>query len=201
MKRIIVFFISGLLFFSIINTVSASEGSFELRSTDDNNYKCYAASLLMQNLNYKIILSCRNILFPVDETIFTYMLWANPSAGGKPVKLGSVGLGKGEYVTKIAFTSLFVTTEQNVNTKEPAGNVVMKGSIKPILFLLEEETTESSDEKTEDGEEEISPSPTPKVSSLSTRERLITGFKRAGLATGLALVSILGLVFVLTRPR
>ena len=200
MKRIIMLFISGLLYFSIVNTVSASEGTFELRSTDDNNYKCYAASLLMQNLNYKIILSCRNILFPVDETIFTYMLWANPSAGGKPVKLGSVGLGKGEYVTKIAFTSLFVTTEQNVNTKEPARNVVMKGSIKPILFL-EKEITESSDEKTEDGEKEISPSPTPKASDLSTRERLITGFKRAGLATGLALVSILGLVFVLTRPR
>ena len=193
-------FISGLLYFSIVNTVSASEGTFELRSTDDNNYKCYAASLLMQNLNYKIILSCRNILFPVDETIFTYMLWANPSAGGKPVKIGSVGLGKGEYATKVAFASLFVTTEQNVNTKEPAGNVVMKGSIKPILFL-EKEITDSSDEKTEDGEEEISPSPTPKVSNLSTRERLITGFKRAGLATGLALVSILGLVFVLTRPR
>ncbi|KKQ75477.1 MAG: hypothetical protein US95_C0003G0029 [Candidatus Woesebacteria bacterium GW2011_GWB1_38_5] len=193
-------FISGLLYFSIVNTVSASEGTFELRSTDDNNYKCYAASLLMQNLNYKIILSCRNILFPVDETIFTYMLWANPSAGGKPVKIGSVGLGKGEYATKVAFASLFVTTEQNVNTKEPAGNVVMKGSIKPILFL-EKEITDSSDEKTEDGEEKISPSPTPKVSNLSTRERLITGFKRAGLATGLALVSILGLVFVLTRPR
>jgi len=193
-------FISGLLYFSIVNTVSASEGTFELRSTDDNNYKCYAASLLMQNLNYKIILSCRNILFPVDETIFTYMLWANPSAGGKPVKIGSVGLGKGEYATKVAFASLFVTTEQNVNTKEPAGNVVMKGSIKPILFL-EKEITDSSDEKIEDGEEEISPSPTPKVSNLSTRERLITGFKRAGLATGLALVSILGLVFVLTRPR
>ena len=200
MKRIIMLFISGLLYFSIVNTVSASEGTFELRSTDDNNYKCYAASLLMQNLNYKIILSCRNILFPVDETIFTYMLWANPSAGGKPVKIGSVGLGKGEYATKVAFASLFVTTEQNVNTKEPAGNVVMKGSIKPILFL-EKEITDSSDEKTEDGEEEISPSPTPKVSNLSTRERLITGFKRAGLATGLALVSILGLVFVLTRPR
>jgi len=200
MKRIIMLFISGLLYFSIVNTVSASEGTFELRSTDDNNYKCYAASLLMQNLNYKIILSCRNILFPVDETIFTYMLWANPSAGGKPVKIGSVGLGKGEYATKVAFASLFVTTEQNVNTKEPAGNVVMKGSIKPILFL-EKEITDSSDEKIEDGEEEISPSPTPKVSNLSTRERLITGFKRAGLATGLALVSILGLVFVLTRPR
>ncbi len=200
MKKLLGGLIFSLLFLLTVNISSASEGTFELRSTDTNKYKCFAASLQMQNLNYKIILSCRNIIFPVDETIFTYILWANPETGGKPIKVGSVGLGKGEYSIKPAFASLFVTTEQNPNVKEPAGKVVMKGSIKPISFLEKETTVSSGDEK-EESEESKETTPTPSAGKTSVRDRLLTGLKRAGLASALALVAILGLVFVLTRPK
>lgn len=195
-SKLLLFFF--LLFFGYKIT-SASEGTFELRSTDVNKYKCFAASLQMQNLTYKVLISCRNIIFPVDDTIYTYVLWANPKDGGNVLKLGSIGLGRGEYSVKSAFTSLFVTAEQNGAVKAPAGKVVMRGSIKPVTFLEKEITvTPGSDtDKNQENEETVEPTPT----KSSVRDRLLTGIKRAGLASGLALVAILGLVFVLTRPK
>ncbi len=207
MKAILKLFLSFVFLFVFLRTVSASEGTFELRSTDGNDYKCFAASLRMQNGVYKVILSCRNIIFPVDETIFSYILWANPETGGTPVKVGSVGLGKGEYGVKTSFASLFVTTEQNPNVKTPEGKVVMKGSIKTIRFLEEDVTNDNGNgEDDEDGNDEEKsdteePTQAPEQEKSSIRDRLLTGLKRAGLASALALVAILGLVFVLTRPK
>ena len=186
-----------LLIFSF-KLVSATEGTFELRSTDTNNYKCFAASLQMQDLNYTILLSCRNLIFPLDETIYSYILWANPESGGNAFRIGLVNLGRGEYKVKPAFTSLFITAEQNPGVKNPTGKVVMKGSIKPITFLEKEVTSE---EESNENAGAASPTPTPQTLKPSIRDRILSGLKRAGLATGLALVAILGLVFVLTRPK
>lgn len=187
-----------------VGTAFASDGTFELRSTTQYDYRCFAASLLMQNANYKIIVSCRNILYPVpiEGANYSYVLWANPIDGGNPIKLGGIGLGKGEYATKKAFASLFITTEKNAKANAPAGEVVMRGSVKPITFLEKptSDTTQQTDNNTQEGENKTE-SPTPEPTKTSVRDRLIVGLKRAGLASGLALVAILGLVFILTRPK
>jgi len=183
------------LFLSAVS-VFASEGTFELRSTDSNNYRCFVASLQMQNLTYNVAISCREIVFPLDTTIYSYILWANPSSGGSPIKIGNIGLGRAQFSTKTNFSSLFITGEQNPNVKVPTGNVIMKGSIKPITFLETETPTTTSSP----GEQSVSPTLTPGPQT-SLRDRILTGLKRAGLATGLALVAIFGLVFVLTRPK
>jgi hypothetical protein len=72
----------------------------------------------------------------------------------------------------------------------------MKG-INLLLFLKEVTSEEESNENTGT----TSPTPTPQTEKTSIRDRILSGLKRAGLATGLALVAILGLVFVLTRPK
>ncbi len=198
MKKLLVVLFFSAIFFSVVKSTSAAmkAGSFELRSTDGGKYFCYAYSQLMQNLSYKVLITCENILFPVDETIFSYQLWANPKDGTKAVKLGSIGLGIAEFNTKPEFTSLFITAEQNPNVKDPTGKVVMKGSVKPITFL--EKPTQA--EVTAAPGTTASPTQTP-AQKTSIRDRLLTGLKRAGLASGLALIAILGLVFILTRPK
>lgn len=191
-----------LFVLTIVFTKSASAslaGEFELRSTDSNEYYCFAYTQPLQNHVYKVLITCENIVFPVDDTIFTYVLWANTEDGGTPIRLGSIGLGVAEFSTKSRFTSLFITTEENAAAKVPSGEVVMKGSIKPIQFL--ERGGEGESEEVSTDENETSPSPTPTAQKSSIRDRLLTGLKRAGLASGLALVAILGLVFILTRPR
>ena len=202
MKKVLIFLFSLLLSGAMLliskDNVFASEGTFELRSTNQNIYRCFAASLQMQNLVYQVTVSCREIVYPVDETIYSYILWANPIDGSKPVKLGPINLGKAEFSVKVAFASLFITTEQNPGVKDPTGDVVMKGSIKPITFLEKPGTPAPSEKPGEEGT--TSPEQTT-TNQTSVRDRLITGLKRAGLASALALVAILGLVFVLTRPR
>ena len=201
MKKILLFSITvllaGGLFLLSGNKAYASEGTFELRSTNSNTYRCFAASIQMQNLVYTVTVSCRDLLYPAENTIFSYIMWANPNDGSKPVKLGALGFGRAQVSVKQEYSSLFVTTEANPNTKDPAGTVVMKGSIRPLTFL-EKPTSPTPTSIAAGGVQEGQPTPTSKP---SLRDRLVLGLKRAGLASGLALVAIIGLVFVLTRPK
>jgi hypothetical protein len=135
-------------------------------------------------------------LYPADDTIFAYILWANPDDGSKPVKLGPLNFGRAQFNVKASFSSLFVTTEPNAGTNTPTGAVVMKGSIIPLTFL--EKPSSPAPTSAQGGPAEGQPTPTPKP---NIRDRILLGLRRAGLASALALVAILGLVFVLTRPR
>lgn len=176
-------------------SIKASEGTIELRSTMGEDYRCWAASSLMQDQNYHILVSCRDLLYPAGENIFSYIAWASPVAGRGPIKLGALGYGKAEFKTRETFSSIFITTEADQNVRQPSGNIVMKGSIQPITFL-EKPTTPTPTE--EAGAEEEVQEPTQK---LTLKQRLSSAFKRAGIVVLLALASLIGLVFVLTRPR
>ncbi len=174
--------------------VSASEGTVELRSTTNEDYRCFAASLRMQDQNFRLLVSCRDLVYPVDTNIFSYTIWATPSDGGNAIKLGELGLGKVELRTKEAFTGLFVTTEQNSRTRTPSGNTVMTGSVSPLSFL-DRPTTPTPTEEAE-GQEIAG-----EAKELTTRQKLVLALRRAGLVIFLAFLSAIGLVFVLARSR
>lgn len=193
-KKIILGLIIVFAFVLTAKPASASEGTIELRSTTNNTFRCYAASIQMLDLNYKVLITCRDLLYPAGEDIFIYMLWANPADEGNPIKLGELGLGRAEFKIKKSFSSLFVTTEKSKKTKKPEGLTVMKGSVKKIGFLEGPETP-GLDEKLEPPED-ATPSPAP-----STKDKLITGIKRAAIVSLIALSALLALIFVLTRKR
>ena len=136
MKHILAIFIvllAALLFST--KSVSGSEGTVELRSTGAPDYRCFVASLKMQDQNYRVLVSCRDLIYPGGETVFTYVVWANPIGGGSPFKLGELGFGKVDFRTKEAFAGLFVTTEVNSRIRSPEGPVVMRGAVETINFL------------------------------------------------------------------
>ncbi|MFV1917187.1 MAG: hypothetical protein ACC618_01735 [Patescibacteria group bacterium] len=197
MKHLILSFSLATLTLIALNNAphaSASEGTSELRSTTGQSFRCFVSSLLMQDQNYNILVSCRDLLYPAGDNIFEYMLWINPKDGGKAVKLGPLNRGKAQFRTKEAFLTLFVTTELNANVRSPGGNTVMTGTLSPITFL-DRPTTPTPTPEGEEGqkaEEEQKPSSGPKLG---------LAIKRAGAAILLALVAIGGLIFVLTRPR
>ena len=197
-RKLLLSFIFALLFafFFNTNTTYASEGTVELRSTTGASYKCYVSSIQMKDLNYTVLITCRDLLYPAGEDIFNYVLWASPTDGGKPFRLGTLGLGRASTKTKKAFSNLFVTTEANSKAKSPSGTTVMSGDLKKIKFL-EGPLTPGEEEKEEEGEiSEETLTPTP-----STRSRLVEGLKRAALVSLFALAALIGLVFVLTRKR
>jgi len=202
MKKItsvLVLFLISLALSVVVSKVRASEGTIELDSVTGAPYRCFAASIRMQSLEYRIPTTCVNLIYPADENIFNYVLWATPVTGGNPVKLGTLGLGRGEYKTKTSFSNLFVTTESNKDTKTPAGRVVMRGDVNEILFLKEAVTPTPEDEEeitpTEGEEETVEPE------TLTTRQKLGLALRRAGIAALFALVALIGLIFVITRSR
>lgn len=191
-------FISLTALLLLSKVTFASEGLYEMESTNENDYRCFAVSIQLLDLSYRVVITCRDLLYPAGDDIFTYTLWKAPEDGDDPEKLGELGFGRAEFKTKGAFSTLFVTTEKSKKAKSPEGPVVMRGDAERIAFLDKEE--EEEEEEITDGEEttedEAVLSPTP-----SARDRLIQGIKRAGLVAVLAIAAIIGLIFVLTRPK
>ena len=185
-------FILGLVFtvFMGAETVKASEGTFELRNQVGDNARCFATSVLMPNLEYEILVSCRDILYPGGTEVFSYVTWANPVDGGNPVRLGTLDLGKVQFSTKKAFGSLYVTKEIDAKVRVPEGSVVMQGSLQRITIL--DNPNAVGAEKPELGNPEASPTPAPKSSPLNV-------LRIGGAVAFVLLVLIVGLIFVITR--
>lgn len=208
MKFIMKIFLVVIFLFGIsATTIKASEGTIELESITAENYRCYAASIQTMNLNYQILITCRNLVYPAGDNIFQYVVWADPIKEDKPIKLGTLGLGRANFTTKTPFSSLFVTTEINKRGKEPEGPTVMIGNVERIAFLDEPSPGQIIDV----GENEIEEAtPTTPVQTPTATEdkpqtnengRLLTGLRRAGIVIGIVLITIVGIVFVLTRMK
>src|SRR3989344_3310400 len=129
LRHYLTFFLVTAGLFLLAEKAFASEGTVELRSTTVEPYRCWAASVRMQNQEYRIPFTCKYLIYPADENIFNYVVWATPKEGGNPIKLGTLGLGKGEFKTKKSFTGLFVTTETSKDTNAHLGLTVIKDEI------------------------------------------------------------------------
>jgi len=197
MKRLQLFLatiiVTGIFFF-FTKEAFASEGTIEMLSTTDERYRCWVASVRMQNQEFRIVFTCRDLIYPVDDNVFNYMLWTTPVDGSKPVKLGVLGLGKGEFRTQKPFSALFVTTEKSKDVRSPQSPVVMRGSVESLESFFGQPPTPTP---TPSPEEEVKE----EGQELTTRQKLLLALRRAGIAALIALVAIIGLVFVITRSR
>lgn len=124
-------------------------------------------------------------------------MWATPADGGKQIKLGPLGFGKGSFQTNKPFTQLFVTVEKNKQAVSPSGPIVMSGSLEKIDFLEESPTPTPKGFR----EEEVEKPKEEEKKPLSTREKLAIGLKRAGIIALFALIALIGLIFAVTRAR
>lgn len=123
-------------FYFLPSRAHASEGTIELRSTTGQASRCSVTSVLMTDLNYTLLASCRDLIYPPTVDLFTYVLWSNPiQAGQKSVRLGELAFGKSEFRTNLAFSSLFVTAEQTGGVNSPSSIVIMQGQVQPVSFL------------------------------------------------------------------
>lgn len=180
--------------------VRANEGTIEIGSTTGESYRCFAASMFVNN--YQVLVGCRDLIYPSPGA---YIMWAVPQDNSKPVKLGALEYGRKQFSINKPFVHLFVTLESNPNANAPSDVVIMRGTIEPVTFLdrpvsptpaPEEGTPEGEEVKEEGGKKE-----TVKEEGTSTKNKLLTALKRAGVAALFALVALVGLVFVITRAR
>lgn len=180
--------------FSPSNTF-ASEGFVELTNRVGEDARCWAPSVLMQDQNYNVLVSCRDIIYPGGVEVFDYVMWARPSAGGDPVRLGAIELGKKSFRTSTAYNALFVTKERSANPRSPEGPIVMQGTIQQVQ-LLDGSTTPrptsapgQSIAPEESGEPIVTPAP----------QGGVARFLAGGIVTILGIAGILFVIFIVMR--
>jgi len=186
----------------------ASEGTYEIRPTNQETYRCWASSIYIGS-KYEISIGCVDLIYPPKppELYKYYILWVTPTNGKSAIRLGQLGGGTGNFTTKSSFSQLFVTLEKTNNPKTPSSQIVMRGSTQPIDFLLKPTTPTPTPtiapENDQGGTDETDSSNTDNVdtSQLSTKDKLVLALRRAGVAAVVALVVIIGLVFVVSRSR
>jgi hypothetical protein len=194
------------VFFSLackftFSEAQASVGLVELRSTNREDYRCFASSLFLPNNRYDVAINCVDLVFPISQSqnLF-YIVWVTPTDGKPPARLGDLGKGLVRFESGLPFSRIFVTVEANPNTRTP-GITVMTGAVVPIEYLQRPTTPtptlEVKPTEGQDGDQEGGTSTT----NLSTRDKLLLALKRAGIAAVIALVAIVGLIFVVTRSR
>lgn len=181
------------LFFLAAPSARASEGTVELQGTTGQNSRCFTTSILMSNFNFSLVVSCRELIYPPAADMFSYVLWATSLKDAKPIKLGELGVGKAQFQTNSAFSSLFVTKERNGGVREPSDALVMQGAVKPI-DLLEGPARPAPEVPS------ISPTPTPKVATGASE--LGARIRRAALIFFIALfILIIGVIAIITTLR
>ena len=180
----------------LASPLRASEGTAELTSTKGQVMRCDAYSMLIENYEYQISLNCRDLIYPPKPDAFSYILWATPTQNDKPLNIGELGIGKGNFKTKTAFSKLFVTIESDIRTRAPEGEVVMEGAIQGISFLDQaEETSKPASEK-------VTPTPTSTPTPTTSSARNILGkiLGTGAIILGLVLVVVI-VVYFLSRRR
>jgi hypothetical protein len=203
-KLIIGAVVAASLLFVVSKNTSASEATFEVKSLTKENYRCFATSLLVSD--YKILIGCSDLIYPAGGV---YVLWATPSDGGRPIKLGTLDYGRKLFGMKKAFLDLFVTLEVKSRTVTPSEPIIMRGTAKPIKMLessatpTPEKKVDSPDSETSEDQETEKEEPVEKETEkqLSVGEKLVAILKRAGVAALFAFIAIIGLIFVITRAK
>lgn len=197
------FFIAAALLL-VGKPTHASEGTAEVISTT-GRARCLATSVLMQNRRYKVVVSCRDLIYPPTPDLLTYMVWATPVGGGNPERLGELGVGKAEFTTNTAFSDLLVTTETDNRVRSPSDRVVMRGNIQPVSFL--ESAVEAAQappaEREEPAEEfgEMIEEPTPTPTPTPEQPRVLSGLQRAGIIFIIVVFVLILIIAAITRAR
>jgi len=171
--------------------VSASEGEAYLRNQDNTNGRCRAYSVLMSDLQYSVLMTCRDITYPGDANQFNYVVWAEPTNGGNPERLGTLGVGKVELETRNPFNRLFVTLESSSRPRTPSTEVVMSGNLEQYDF--------GQPKPTQNPTSSAQPSSSPQATASSNSSLFSRLFAIQNIIAFLGVVLLLVLVFILTR--
>jgi len=199
MRRVVLgSLIGAAALFLVATRAFAFDGTVDLTNRVGADARCWASTVLMQDQNYKILFSCRDLTYPGGNEVFYYVVWSNPAAGGNPERLGSLSLGKVEFQTRNEFVSLFVTKEKSANAGTPTGTIVMQGSLRPVPLLQEigksTATNSGTSVSTQSGEIiEATPIATPQPRTG------IAKFLTSGILAVLGIGGLIFVVFIITK--
>lgn len=182
MKKNILYSTVFLTLLLLTSSVKANEGVVQMESIDGTNAKCFSVSTLLADFNYKILVNCRGLKYPISQDLFQYVMWAD-HGDNRPSRLGTLGVGKREFVSTKPYSRLFVTKESGTEPREPSTNLFMSGGVAPIAYL------EGS------GVEVVSPTPTPTTSIDQVDTPVVDQEPASTMGIG-SVIRVLGIVVV-----
>ncbi|MFC1649317.1 hypothetical protein ACFL2C_01210 [Patescibacteria group bacterium] len=177
--------------------ISANEGQVDLKSTVSGRpNRCVVSSHRNITNQFTLLISCRDLSYTPTSEAIRYMVWTIPIGESDPLNAGLLDFGKGQYKVVDPFNTVFVTVETRTDVKEPEGQVIMRGNVRPYEFLDPTRPTPTQTDDEDLSEDiEITPTPTPKRGLSST-------LRRSGVVISIILLGLLiGFIFVITRPR
>ncbi|MBI5356027.1 hypothetical protein HZB78_00240 [Candidatus Collierbacteria bacterium] len=150
LKRIVGIGLTGLLLLLVsAGSASASEGTAFLTS-NDNDAKCFLASVLVDVEEYQFVMTCRNLITPPDANRLFYQAWGRRKgvADDPKTKTGGLRFGKGAYFSlgdistgklngraREAFEEVLVTAEAESGAGQPTlSALVVSGAMQDINF-------------------------------------------------------------------
>lgn len=149
MKRICTVFVFALgIFFLVgVSGVSANEGT-TLLVGDKTNGRCFVASVLVDEGDYRVLVTCENLTLPPSSEKLFYHVWAKKASAAASTKGTATLLGRGSYLSfgdltngklaaraREAFTDVLITSEKESNPSGPnLTAIVVSGTIQSIDF-------------------------------------------------------------------
>ncbi len=153
----------------------------------------------MQDLNFDINVSCRDITYPGGTQVVNYVAWATPLQGGGAFRLGTIDLGKVQFRTLTPFSSLFVTVETDPWTRTPSANVIMSGEHQRDEFLDGNEPRQATDSESRELGEPVGTG-LPQATAAPSRN-IGRIFAIGGFIAFLAIFGVVLIIFVITRRK
>jgi len=195
-------FFVALCLLVLAKPAHASEGTTQLTSTTGAAARCFVSSVLLKDLNYRVLVTCRDLTLPPAADAFVYSVWGTSSENGRPFKLGDLDVGKGEFRTSTAFTEVFITQEQSSRSRSPS-ETILRGAMQPISFLegpapAPTPTPQSGQPAENFGQiiEQPTPTPTPAES-----KGFLGGIQRVGLIAVIVVFVLILVIAAITRAR
>lgn len=190
-KKLLLATLILVAFVFLPRTAMASEGIVRLTGTNSAT-RCFVMSTKLDVGTYRLLVDCRNLIYPPSGELFSYIMWATPKEGDRPVRLGALDFGKALLRATSPFTSLFVTAESDESPRTPSDRIVMRGDVEGNTFLDGENA--QPPELTETPPPAASPTPKPVSSVLGL-------IGRATLISLILFALIVGIVIFLIRRK
>lgn len=150
LKKIIGFSLTALtLLLLLAKNANASEGT-ALLTSPDNDARCFLASVLVDEGDYQIVMTCRNLTTPPDANRLFYHVWGRRkgAAESQQSKTGGLKFGKGAYFSlgdisggklnsraREAFEEVLVTAETESGVNQPSlSALIVSGTMGEIDF-------------------------------------------------------------------
>lgn len=207
LKKIIGFSLTALTLLLILTKdANASEGT-ALLTSKDNDARCFLASVLVDEGDYQIVMTCRDLTTPPDANRLFYHVWGRRegAAESQQSKTGGLKLGKGAYFSlgdisdgklnarvREAFEEVLVTAETESGVNQPSlSALVVSGPMEEINFGKFSPTSTIA---------KVTLAPTPKISPAGP-QKSVSGTAARVFLTILAIIVVGAVVISIIQRR